>query len=153
MNMEQVVQKNENGNAASKAAEVAAKTKASKAASAAKFSERQRLIKEKTAKAAVAVEEFFSKHPDISVPLEIKDWLDAIKTTKQRTCKLSIFNIAFGGCPKVGDKITVLQCMKSTLKSKAEFDRLVKAWAEKGIVIEYQAANNILESTYTIKKM
>ena len=41
--------------------------------------------------------------------------------------------------------------LKKTFKSKADLDKAVKLWAEKGIVVEYKAAANQLESTYTIK--
>ena len=43
--------------------------------------------------------------------------------------------------------------MKKTFKSKADLDKAVKAWAEKGIVVEFKAAANQLESTYTIKAL
>ena len=43
--------------------------------------------------------------------------------------------------------------MKKTLKSKADLDKAVKLWNEKGIVVEFKAAANQLESTYTIKAL
>ena len=60
---------------------------------------------------------------------------------------------ATGDSPKVGDSITLLEYMKKTMKSKADFDRYVKIWAEKGTVIEFKSAANMLEATYTIKAL
>ena len=65
----------------------------------------------------------------------------------------SFINKVFGDAPKVGDSITLLDYMKKTFKSKADLDKAVKLWAEKGIVVEFKAAANQLESTYTIKAL
>ena len=59
----------------------------------------------------------------------------------------------FGTTPEVGDKVTLMQVFQKTLKSKAEIDRAVKNWQEKGIIVEFKAAANQLESTYEIKKL
>lgn len=65
----------------------------------------------------------------------------------------TLLNKAFGDAPKVGDSVTLLDFMKKTMKSKSEMDRFVKKAAEKGIVIEFTQKPNMLESTYTIKKL
>ena len=43
--------------------------------------------------------------------------------------------------------------MKKTLQAKGKIDKAIKDWAEKGIIVEYKAAANQLESTYEIKKL
>ena len=65
----------------------------------------------------------------------------------------SVFVTVFGANPKVGDKVTLEDIFKKTLKGKASFDAVVKRWAEKGIVIEYREDKDILKSTYTIKEL
>ena len=65
----------------------------------------------------------------------------------------SVFVTVFGANPKVGDKVTLEDIFKKTLKGKASFDAVVKRWAEKGIVIEYHEDKDILKSTYTIKEL
>lgn len=65
----------------------------------------------------------------------------------------SVFVTVFGANPKVGDKVTLEDIFKKTLKGKASFDVIVKRWAEKGIVIEYHEDKDILKSTYTIKEL
>ena len=65
----------------------------------------------------------------------------------------SVFVTVFGANPKVGDKVTLQDIFKKTLKGKASFDAVVKRWAEKGIVIEYHEDKDILKSTYTIKEL
>lgn len=65
----------------------------------------------------------------------------------------SLFNKIFGDSPKVGDSVTLMDYMKKTLKSKADLDRYCKIWAEKGTILEFKPAANMLESTYTIKAL
>ena len=65
----------------------------------------------------------------------------------------SLFDKLFGSTPKAGDKVTLMEVFQKSYKSKAEVDRYAKIWAEKGIVVEFKAAPNMLESTYTIVKL
>lgn len=65
----------------------------------------------------------------------------------------SLFEKLFGTSPKAGDKVTLMEVFQKSYKSKAEVDRYVKIWAEKGIIVEFKAAANMLESTYTIAKL
>ena len=51
------------------------------------------------------------------------------------------------------DKFLHSKPMKKTLKAKADLDKAVKGWAEKGIVVEFKDAANKLEATYTIVKL
>lgn len=92
----------------------------------------------------------------VELPADLSAFLNGVANPTVRTVSggsNSLFNKAFGAAPKVGDKVTLLDFMKNTLKSKAEFDRYIKIWAEKGIVIEFVPAKNMLESTYEIKQM
>lgn len=65
----------------------------------------------------------------------------------------SLFEKLFGSNPQVGQKVTLIEVFNKTYKSKAELDRAVKNWAEKGIIVEFKAAPNMLDSTYTITKL
>lgn len=66
----------------------------------------------------------------------------------------SVFTKMFGGNPTVGTKVTLREAFNNTLKGKAELDKRVKTWAEKGIIVTYQQdSDNIFESTYTIEAL
>ena len=91
----------------------------------------------------------------INLPAEdIEFWKSLANPTVARAATgTSFLNKVFGDSPKVGDKITLMDFMKKTMQGKSQFDKQVKALAEKGITIEYKAAANMLESTYTITKL
>lgn len=92
----------------------------------------------------------------INLPAEEIDFWKSIANPVARTAVTggqSFLNKVFGDSPKVGQSITLLEFMKKTMKAKAEFDRQIKKLAEKGIEIEFKQAANMLESTYTIKKL
>lgn len=91
----------------------------------------------------------------INLPAEdIEFWKSLANPTVARAASGSSFlNKVFGDSPKVGDKITLMDFMKKTMQGKSQFDKQVKALAEKGTIIEYKAAANMLESTYTITKL
>lgn len=140
-------QKNEH--AANKDAEF----KAKKAAAAKAFAERQKERKEnliKFAKEVVANKGFESLSADAKK--FFNDCANPVVRTAGGSSQ-SFINKVFGDAPKVGDSITLLDYMKKTFKSKADLDKAVKIWAEKGIVVEFKAAANQLESTYTIKAL
>lgn len=129
--------------------------KAKKAEAAKAFNARQADLK---AKAKVAAEKLkaFADEKKVTLPKEVTDWIDAQLTVRVGGGNngSSFFNKVFGDSPKVGDKITLLDYMKKTLKAKADIDKRVKEWAEKGIVVEYKEDSaNLLNSTYTIVKM
>ena len=135
------------------AADKDAEFKAKKAAAAKKFAENQKAKKEaliKYAKEIVANKNFSTLSPEAQ-----KFFTEAanpvVRTAGGSTS--SFINKVFGDTPKVGDKITLLDYMKKTFKSKADLDKAVKLWAEKGIIVEFKAAANQLESTYEIKAL
>lgn len=86
---------------------------------------------------------------------EFVAWLKGLAnpTITRAASGTSFLNKVFGDSPKVGDKITLMDFMKKTMQGKSQFDKQVKALAEKGIIIEYKAAANMLEATYTITKL
>lgn len=65
----------------------------------------------------------------------------------------STFATLFGTSAKVGDTITLNEAFQKTLKGKANLDFYVRKWAEKGIIVEFVQAENILESTYVIRAL
>ena len=143
----QKAQKNEH--AANKDAEF----KAKKAAAAKAFAERQKERKENLVKFA---KEVIANKGFESLSAEAKKFFNDCANPVVRTSgssNQSFINKVFGDTPKVGDSITLLDYMKKTFKSKADLDKAVKLWAEKGIVVEFKAAANQLESTYTIKAL
>lgn len=135
------------------AADKDAKFKAKKAAAAKAFAERQKERKENLVKFA---KEVIANKGFESLSAEAKKFFNDCANPVVRTSgssNQSFINKVFGDTPKVGDSITLLDYMKKTFKSKADLDKAVKLWAEKGIVVEFKAAANQLESTYTIKAL
>lgn len=133
-------------------AEKDAEFKAKKAAAAKRFSEKQKERKaslEKLAKEVVDKKLLDKLAPETQK--FINDILNPAKTGGFGG--QSFFNKVFGDDPKVGDKITLLDYMKKTLQAKGKIDKAIKDWAEKGIIVEFKAAANQLESTYEIKKL
>lgn len=156
--MEQVANKNTNvkpqtnDHAAAKDAAKDAEFKAKKAAAAKAFNERQA---EKKANLVKFSKELIAKNLLDKVSPECKKFFeDCANPTVQRSGNgSSFFNKVFGDAPKAGDKITLLDYMKKTLKAKADLDKAVKGWAEKGIVVEFKEDSaNLLNSTYTVVK-
>lgn len=142
-----------NGNVAAKDAAKEAEFKAKKAAAAKAFNERQAALKAHRAEAVKALKEFATKN-NLKYPEVIQKWIDeesAVRTSNGGGS--SFFNKVFGDSPKVGDKITLIDYMKKTLKAKADLDKYCKQWAEKGIVVEFKEAANLFESVYTIVKL
>jgi hypothetical protein len=142
-------QKNEH--AANKDAEF----KAKKAAAAKAFAERQKEKKAAIVENAKKLIDLDAKGT-IKLPEDLKKFYSEIANPVVRTAggsTSSFINKVFGDEPKVGQSITLLDYMKKTLKSKADLDKAVKLWNEKGIVVEFKAAANQLESTYTIKAL
>lgn len=134
------------------AAKVAAK-KAAKAASAKAFSERQAALKVERQAAIKALQDFAAKNK-VTLPEVVTKWIEKETATRSSSSSNAFFNKVFGESPKVGDKVTLLDYMKKTLKAKADLDRYVKQWAEKGIIVEFtENKGDVHNSTYTIKKM
>lgn len=135
------------------AADKTAEFKAKKAAAAKAFAERQKERKENLIKFA---KEVLANKGFETLSAEAKKFFNDCANPVVRTASgstQSFINKVFGESPKVGDSITLLEYMKKTFKSKADLDKAVKLWAEKGIVVEFKAAANQLESTYTIKAL
>src|SRR5574344_1357388 len=135
------------------AADKDAEFKAKKAAAAKAFAERQKERKENLVKFA---KEVIANKGFESLSAEAKKFFNDCANPVVRTAgssNQSFINKVFGDIQKVDDSITLLDYMKKTFKSKADLDKAVKIWAEKGIVVECQAAANQLESTYTIKAL
>lgn len=148
-NVEPTAPAQKNEHAADKDAEF----KAKKAAAAKAFAERQKERKENLVKFA---KEVIANKGFESLSAEAKKFFNDCANPVVRTSgssNQSFINKVFGDSPKVGDSITLLDYMKKTFKSKADLDKAVKLWAEKGIVVEFKAAANQLESTYTIKAL
>ncbi len=142
-----------NENAAAKEAAAKEALKESKAKSSKKFLLKQKELKVERANAIKKLQEWAS-NSKVELPAEVKAWIVKETTTNRVVVGQAFFHKVFGTAPKVGDSVTLLQYMKSTLKAKADLDKAIKNWAEKGIVVEYKVDNNnMLNSTYTIVKM
>ena len=142
-----------NEHAAAKDAAKDAEFKAKKAAAAKAFAERQAKLKADRAEAIKEIKAFFADKK-LEMPAKVKAWIDS--ETAGRSAGNSgnnFFNKVFGDSPKVGDKITLIDYMKKTFKAKADLDKYCKQWAEKGIVVEFKEAADMLQSTYTITKL
>lgn len=128
--------------------------KAKKREAAKKFAERKRAAKEAAVDNAKKVLDF-CESKKVALPEDLKAWLNGLAnpTVARAASGSSFLNKVFGDSPKVGDKITLMDFMKKTMQGKSQFDKQVKALAEKGTIIEYKAAANMLESTYTITKL
>lgn len=81
----------------------------------------------------------------------IQQWLNS--TTSSGSAGTAFLNKVFGDSPKVGDSVTLLDYMKRTLKGKAELDKRIKEWKEKGIVIKVEEKPNQFETLYTIEAL
>lgn len=159
--MEQVANKNQNaaGKAAPQvnehSAEKTAEEKAKKAASAKAWKERKdKEATERKETAAKLIKYLADKK--IELPEEYSKLLNDIANPSARSAGSngnSVFDKLFGATPKVGQKVTLMEVFQKTYKSKAEVDRCVKAWAEKGIIVEFKHAANMIESTYEIIKL
>ena len=130
--------------------------RASKREAAKRFLENKKKKQEEARKAAEALEkELKDKGLYDKLSQASKDFISNIISPVSHTGfnGTSVFVTVFGANPKVGDKVTLEDIFKKTLKGKASFDTIVKRWAEKGIIIEYHEDKDILKSTYTIKEL
>ena len=133
----------------------ASKREASKREAAKRFAANKKKRQEEARKAAETLEkELKGKGLYEKLSQASKDFISSIINPVSHTGfnGTSVFVTVFGANPKVGDKVTLEDIFKKTLKGKASFDAVVKRWAEKGIVIEYHEDKDILKSTYTIKE-
>lgn len=91
----------------------------------------------------------------VTLPEELSKFLDDIANPKAHASGGSspLFSKLFGNTPKVGDKTTLLEAMQKTMKGKAEIDRYVKIWAEKGAEIKFVPNADMLKATYEIVKL
>ena len=130
--------------------------RAAKREAAKRFAENKKKKQEEARKAAGTLEkELKDKGLYDKLSQASKDFISSIINPVSHTGfnGTSVFVTVFGANPKVGDKVTLEDIFKKTLKGKASFDAVVKRWAEKGIVIEYHEDKDILKSTYTIKEL
>lgn len=133
-----------------------AEFKAKKAAAAKAFADRQKKAKEDLLKFAKEITALVEKNPNTGLSKEAIEFFKARANPVVRgsgSTRVDFFAKVFGEEPKVGQSITLIDYMKKTLQSKAQLDKQVKAWAEKGIIVEFKTAANPLDSTYTIKKL
>lgn len=134
----------------------ASKREASKREAAKRFAENKKKRQEEARKAAETLEkELKGKELYDKLSQASKDFISSIINPVSHTGfnGTSVFVVTFGANPKVGDKVTLEDIFKRTLKGKASFDAVVKRWQDKGIVIEYHEDKDILKSTYTIKEL
>ena len=143
-----------NEHAASVDAAKLAKFKEQKKAAAKAWKERKDKEAADRVEAAKKLIKFLSDKK-VELPADLTAFLNGIANPSVRSSggSNSLFTKIFGATPKVGDSVTLMDYMKKTLKSKADLDRYIKIWAEKGTIIEFKAAPNMLESTYTITKL
>lgn len=129
-------------------------TKAKKAAAAKRFAENQKAKKAATQEAAKKVLDFLASKK-IELPADLNKALNDIANpvAQHSSGTSSLFTTLFGATPKVGTSVTLIDVFNKTFKGKAEIDRAVKKWAEKGIVVEFKQAAKLPESTYTIKAL
>ena len=126
----------------------------------AKKAEAAKAWKERKDKEAVARQESAKKliklleDKKVQLTPELTDFLNGIANPKRAVSSVNgVFAQLFGPTPKVGDKVTLKQAFEKTFKSAAELKRLTKSWAEKGTVVKFVSAANLLESTYVIEKL
>lgn len=132
-----------------------AELKAKKAAAAKAWKERKDKEASERQKTAADLIKYLADKK-ITLPESFSKLLNEIASPSARTSSSGsspLFEKLFGANPKVGDKVTLIEVFQKSYKSKAEIDRYVKQWAEKGIVIEFTQDANMLGSTYTIKKL
>lgn len=145
------VQKNEAAQV--KKAELTAEQKAKKNEAAKRHTEKVKNLREQAVEAAKELKQAIKDNPNVKFGAKLVAWADAVLAAPANGGGQSFFNKVFGDSPKVGDKITLMDYMKKTLKGKADFDAYVKKWAEKGIIVKFDAGANMFESTYTIEKL
>lgn len=142
----------ENEKAAAKDAEKEAEFKQRKAEAAKRFAEKQKQRKAELLAAAkeIVANPAYAQLSDATKKV-IQDLLNP--TTSSGSAGVAFLNKVFGDSPKVGDSVTLLDYMKRTLKGKAELDKRIKEWKEKGIVIKVEEKPNQFETLYTIEAL
>lgn len=135
-----------------KTAEEIAAFKAKKAEAAKKFAARQAAAKEERQKKAAAFLKYIADNK-VKVPQEHLDLLNELANPAARSNNTSsFFNKVFGDSPKAGDKITLIEYMKKTLRAKKDIDKAIENWKKSGIEVKFNQAANMLESTYEVVK-
>ena len=128
--------------------------KEAKAKAAKRFKERRaaekadRIVKAKELIAYMQDKGYWNELSD-----ELKDFLNGMANPAAGSAagNSSLFKTIFGDNPQVGDSVTLQEVFNKTLKGKSNIDFYVKRWAEKGIVVSYEAdAANLLNSKYVI---
>lgn len=143
-----------NANVAAKDAAKEAEKKAKKNEAAKRHSEKVKSLREQSITVATKLQAYIAKtKPTFDGIDVVNKWITDVLSGGSNGGGQNFFNKVFGDSPKVGDKITLMDFMKKTLKGKADFDAYVKKWAEKGIIVKFDAGSNMFESTYTIEKL
>ena len=150
-NVNAKVENQKNEHAAAADAEKAAKFKAQKAEAAKKFKERK-------AAEAKSLEEIakklLPKAAEFKFTAEETALLQKLANPALRNASgTSFFNKVFGDSPKVGDSVKLIDYFNNTGKAKADLDKYVKQWAEKGTIVEVKPAAKLVDTVYTIVKL
>ena len=125
---------------------------------AARFTKRKAEEKaERLEKSAKLIEQLKKEKMWDRIGPELQDFLTKMSTASANSgaASNSTFSKLFGNAPKVGDKVTLIQCFERTRKGQSEIDRLVRTkWAGNGIEIKYTPdEKDIFKSVYEIVKL
>lgn len=128
-----------------------------KRAAAKRFKERRaaekadRIVKAKELIEALKAEGTYDKLSD-----DLKAFINGMAnpTSGAASGNTSLFKTIYGDNPQVGDAVTLKEIFNKTLKGKSAIDFYVKKWAEKGIVITFEADTaDMLNSKYVISAL
>lgn len=127
--------------------------KAAKKEAARKFAERQAAAKKERQEVAAEFLKFIAEKK-VQVPQQYIDLLNGLANPVSHNGGNgnTFFNKVFGDSPKAGDKVTLIDYMKKTLRAKKDIDKAIENWKKSGIEVKFNPAPNMLESTYEIVK-
>lgn len=85
---------------------------------------------------------------------EYQDFVTSLAIPPANRSITSLFEVLFGASPKVGQSITLMEAFQKSMKGKAQIDHfLEKKWKPAGIIVEYEANPEQLNSKYIIKAL
>jgi len=152
-NVNAKVENQKNEHAAAADAEKAAKFKAQKAEAAKKFKERKAAEAKSLEEIAKEILPFVEKGT-VKLTADQLALLQKLANPALRNASgTSFFNKVFGDSPKVGDSVKLIDYFNNTGKAKADLDKYVKQWAEKGTIVEVKPAAKLVDTVYTIVKL
>ena len=104
-------------------------------------SEYQKKARERALKAAQTVSDFIHKNVK-EIPQDVAEALDVLNRVRKPSGnsvagQTSVFEKLFGAEPKVGTVIGAYEMLKKTGKGFGDMNKLIKKWAEKGTVVEF----------------